>query len=796
MKFVETNPEKAGERYRSFSVQRPLCVIACAAAGGIVAGRYCAFMPGVFCLGVLCGAGLAVFLKRSARSGFAGILTAVFFLFCAYSSWAVRPSDVPAGTWRVRGIVSGEATVRDSGSLRVLLRGVSGTDADGQVRQMGRVYWTFQPRDDEELVRFGASLEDGDLVEFTGTVYRPSGRVNPFGYDFSLYLAQMGIRTGISGCGEPVLEKGVSILFRGWMLRVRKALSDQADRIFGAYSVWPRTLLLGEKEKLDGDIRASFSDLGIAHILAVSGLHVGLISGFLLLILRLFAASPKVRFAVLAVFLGFYCALLDFAAPVVRAAVLVLLEAARQVLRRSGDSLTHLSAAFLLILLFAPLSLFSAGFQMTFGALLGITLLRVPIGRALRPIPFERVRDALAVTLSAECGVLIPAASAYHRFSVAGLILSPVACLFMGILLPVYLVIYLLGCVWLPLGQALAGLLHGMIGWILDVLTALSGEAYVSVSVPSFPAPVIIGFCVCLVLCTRYVLLTGRARALLGGGAALCAGLILLAARPHGVSYIQFSTGQADCAVVTDGGQTIVVDTGEYGGDLASWLLSNGRRADIVILTHLHTDHCAGILDLLEDRVPVGKVILPCGAGDQKIDSVGVTVLERLAEKGIPVEEMGAGDTFATAGTQWTVLWPQRDRIRTGQDANAYSLSLLCEAEGVRFLMMGDLTGEYEMYPAVDADVLKLAHHGSNGSSSRAFLEAVSPQIVIIPCREGRNLPGEETLRRLADAGPAVYRTDETGALTLVPEEGRITVRTYLPSGPADLSRWTAAGTE
>ena len=785
MRSAETGPG----RRRSFLEQRPLCVLACAAAGGIAAGRYCGFMPGVFCLGALCGAGMAVFLKRSGRSGIAGILVTVFFLFCGYSSWAVRPSGVPAGAWRVRGIVSGEAAVRDSGSCRVLLRDVSGTDADGRTMQMGRVYWTFQPRDDEELVRLGAALEDGDLVEFTGTVYRPSERVNPYGYDFSLYLAQRGIRTGISGCREPVLAKGVSIGFRGRMLRVRQALAEQADRIFGEYSVWPRTLLLGEKDKLDGDIRASFSDLGIAHILAVSGLHVGLISGFLLLILRLFAASPKVRFAVLAAFLGFYCALLDFAAPVARAAVLVLLEAARQVLRRSGDSLTHLSAAFLLILLFAPLSLFSAGFQMTFGALLGMTLLRAPIGRALRPIPFERARDALAVTLSAECGVLIPAASAYHRFSAAGLLLSPVACLFMGILLPVYLAVFLLGCVWLPLGQALAGLLHGMIGWILDVLTALSGEAYVSAAVPSFPAPVIIAFCVCLILCTRYVLLTGRTRLLLGGGTVLCACLALLAARPEGVRYIQFSAGQADCAVVTDGGQTVVVDTGEYGGDLASWLLSEGRRADIVILTHLHTDHCAGLLDLLEDRVPVGKVILPCGAADQQIDSVGLTVLDRLAERNIPVEEMGAGDAFATARTEWTVLWPQRERVRAGQDANAYSLSLLCEAEGVRFLLTGDLTGEYELYSAVDADVLKLAHHGSAGSSSRAFLEAVSPRIVIIPCREGRNLPGEETLKRLADAGPDVYRTDETGALTLVPEAGRITVRTYLPAGPADLGR-------
>ncbi len=788
MRFYERNPAAPDGKYASFLSGRPLCVVALSAACGIVAGRYCAFLPGLYALGILCGGGLCSALKREGRSGIAGVLVAVFFLFCGYASFLVRPMALPGGTCLVRGIVSGEKTVRENGSCRALLRDVRLTDENGLDTEIARVYWTFQPRDDEELIRLRDALEDGDLVTFTGTVYRPSERVNPYGYDFSLYLAQLGVRVGVSGCGAPALEKGASVLLSGRLLRLRQALSKKAEDIFGESAAWPETLLLGEKEKLDSDIRSSFSDLGIAHVLAVSGLHVGLLSGFLVLVLRLFAASPKVRLAVMTAFLGFYCALLDFSSPVVRASVLLLLEGVRQVRRRPGDPLTNLSIAFLLILSFAPLSLFNAGFQMTFGALLGITLLRAPLERALRWIRPEKVREALSMTLSAEMGILIPLANAYHRFSCVGVLLSPAACLMMGVLLPVYLTVFVLGCIWLPLGRLLAGLLHGALGGLLGPLVALSGEEFVSFSVPSLPVPMVIGFCIVALLCTRYVLFTGKARLLLGGGSVVVMCLILLFVRSDAVQYIQFSVGQADAAVVTDGRETVVVDTGEYGGDLASWLLSTGRKADVLVLTHLHTDHCAGVLDLLEDRVTIGKVLLPCGAREQKIDAVGLRVLERLQEAGIPVEEAGAGDTFGTQRTAWTVLWPWKDRYRTGQDANDYCLTLLMEAEGTRFLLTGDLTDRYEMYAAVDADVLKISHHGSNGASSAPFLEAVSPQIMIVSCRSGRNLPGAETMKRLADCGGTVFRTDETGALTVTPEHGRIRVQGYLGAGPTDLS--------
>ena len=135
-----------------------------------------------------------------------------------------------------------------------------------------------------------------------------------------------------------------------------------------------------------------------------------------------------------------------------------------------------------------------------------------------------------------------------------------------------------------------------------------------------------------------------------------------------------------------------------------------------------------------------------------------------------------------TQRTVLTVTWPWKDAVRPGQDANRYSLALLCDLDGLKLLTTGDLTGDYEMYGAMDADVLKVAHHGSKNSTGDDFLSAVSPQIALITGsgQEGSSLPHPDTLERLKQRGIAVYDTGENGALTLTVRDGQGSIRPYL----------------
>ena len=176
-----------------------------------------------------------------------------------------------------------------------------------------------------------------------------------------------------------------------------------------------------------------FRDAGAAHVLAVSGLHVGLLAGMVMLLLRRFL-SPGPRLAVLAALLFFYSAVLGFPAPVLRASLLLIILSARRIVRRAYDPLTALSAAFLLILIVRPLDLFSAGFQLSFCAMLGIMTLGPVIENALERLRLPILQEEVSATASATAGVFLPTVQIFHRISLIGLVVNPLLCFLFSLL--------------------------------------------------------------------------------------------------------------------------------------------------------------------------------------------------------------------------------------------------------------------------------------------------------------------------------------------------------------------------
>ena len=764
----------------AFGPKRPLAFCAAFYALGLAAGILWRFaMPaGVF--GAALGIGLAIVLWLRGKPWVYGAALALFFISACVSSGLMRVPFAPAGTLRVTGYVEGEAQIRENGSVRAVLRDAVGVDPEGKEIRLGKTYWTYRPREDESLLRLAETLFDGDLVSFDASAYEPTGRVNPYGFDFRLYLKQGGFEAAVSGCGDPEITKEARLTLSGAVFRLRLWLLERMDAIFGEQAAWPQALLLGVRDRLQEDTVQAFRDLGIAHVLAVSGLHVALIAAPIQAILIKCRFSGKIRLLVLFVFLALYAALLQFSSPVVRASILILLSECRQLVRRSSDPLSTVAAAMLAILVFSPLQVMAAGFILTFSAVLGIVLLREPVANLLRFLPWAGLRDALGVTAGASLGVLIPAANLYHSVSLVGIAVSPLVCLLMSALLPVYLMITVTGILYLPAGQLLSQAVHALIGWTIPLTLEAGAQPFVRLAVPAFPLVTACALIAVLFLCTRYCLLDRRRRMLLACGLAVIGIALPLAMRDGRVSYVQFAEGQSDAAVIEDGNATVLIDVGENGSDLAAYLLSKGRRADIVVLTHLHSDHCGGLMDLLADRVEIGQVILAPRAFEQAVDETGAAVMEKIRELQIPLRLMARGDSFRTERANFTVLWPERDRIRAGQDPNIYSMAILCEAEGVRILFTGDLVGSYEKYAAADADVLKVPHHGSASSSTEAFLAAVSPELSVITCRAGQSLPSRAALERLEACGTRILRTDHLGAVRISLDQGRYEVTPYL----------------
>ena len=726
---------------------------------------------------MLLSVGMIILLPRLNQRRIGGFLCLALCLGYLLSGHAAHPFLPPEGEYRLEGIAAQDMQIREDGKVSGYLEDVSLQGEEGEY-SLSRLYWTYVPEEENIFLPL-----EGQKISFQGYVYHPSGRTNPYGLDFRLFLLQKGVAAGVSGADEAVIlsspSRGAASLF----YQARKALTRQIQLIFGEGSALPEALLVGVRENLPEEMTESFSKAGVAHILSVSGLHVALLAGALLFPLRSLL-SPGKRFSVLALFLLGYLALLDFAAPAVRASILLLAANFRRVIRRAPDEMTILSAAFLLILLLRPLDLFSGSFILSFSAVLGIALYKEMICQKLFAGRKTSLLEGLAVTFSANLGVALPTIQLFHHLSLIGLLINPIVCVAFEFLLPAYAMVMILGCLYLPFGQILAVPLNFIGARFTEIISWIGELPFVSLQLPSLPAYIVIALVILLLLFSRYTLLSAKKRLIAGA----CIFAVSFGAW-HGlhcrdVQYIQLNMGQADCALILDGKETWIIDTGEHGGDLSSYLQATGRKADKILLTHLHTDHCLGIRELLKDEIEIGAIYLPEGAESQDISDEAKQVMEEIRKREIPVFELAAGDTLESGRIRCLITWPYAETVHPGMEGNRYSMATLWDLDGVSLLSMSDVPGIFEEYAMQDADILKIAHHGSKNSTGENFLKAVSPALAI--CTSSADSPYHphpETKERLAKSGVSVYNTGETGAVTLRMQDGSVLVTTFLKGG-------------
>lgn len=751
--------------------RRKLVLLALGFGAGILMGYRLDFSL-LWLAGALASLLCAAAVRRHALPHLLAWMAAIFFAglsLCAYRAHPVLPD---AGNYTVTARVDGEARVREEdGRVAFYLRDVQ---LDGAQTASLRAYWTYYPENADAPLP-----QDGQTVTFSAKLYHPAGQVNPHGFDFRLYLLQRGVSVGLSGAKEMRLFPETQTQPASLILRVRRALKARLHALLGADDALATALLLSDRECMPEEMTRDFQRAGVAHVLAVSGLHVMILSSMLMLLLERLYPSPFALLLLTLALLLPYCLLVGMTASILRATVLLTVMMLGRMTRRSVDGLTSLAAAFILVLVLRPLDLFSAGFQMSFAAVAGMVLLgdrMRQLTRKIKPRRLRRAAEAYGMTLCASVGVALPVVYHYHSLSLMGLLINPLLSPIVSLLLPAYIALLLLGFLCPPLaayaGRALA--------WASRVLTqvihAAASPAWAAVRIASPPWYVAVAIVLALVMTTRYVLLRPRHRAIISMLALGASVLAMVWTQNTLPRYIQLSVGSADAAILEDGPRTIVLDTGANGRELASYLLSEGRGIDTLILTHLHTDHAQGLRELLEYEVPIGEICLSTEAQVTAVSQTCQNVLQLACEQGIAVRYLSAGDQIRTQRTSIDVLWPEKDSASALGNANDYALALLIDLDGVRILHMSDVSGAYEMYAARQADVLKVAHHGSASSTGERFLACVRPQVGLLSSRS----PSEKTLERLALAGVMVYDTQECGALTLTAQEGTLLVQAYL----------------
>ena len=214
---------------RAFWAQRPLVCLALAYGAGILLGSLArGLSPFVPLTGILLG-GLALVLCRKAQVLRAAACLIVFlFLGVLLGGLAAHPKLPAEGSYFVEGRVSGQSEYSEDGRrIKSLLSDVKLRDGAGAVLTLHRAYWTYYPEP-------GSALPlDGQRAMFTGQLYHPSGRANPYGFDFRAYLLQRGITAGISGARDLAFDPAVQTQPASPWLRARSAIAARLDLIFG-----------------------------------------------------------------------------------------------------------------------------------------------------------------------------------------------------------------------------------------------------------------------------------------------------------------------------------------------------------------------------------------------------------------------------------------------------------------------------------------------------------------------------------------------------------------------------------
>ena len=679
----------------------------------------------------------------------------------------------------------------------------------------------------------------GDKLRVEGLISEPP---ELDGFDYAAYLARQGIVEVLDGRRVTLIREGEGSVFYRTLYGMRRKLADSiATVVPEPQAALGQATLLGLRRNIPQDLNEAFRRTGTAHLLAISGLHVGVLLGISLAgSAALLGRKHHLHLIAPLLVIWLYGLLSGMSPSATRACIMGSVYLASMAFGRQRGSLAPIGVAAALMVAVSPSILYSISFQLSFAAIAGIAAfsdtfgdgLRSPIERrSLLRAPLAGITDMLGLSLAATITTVPLIAFHFERVSTLGI---PASVLTLPVL--PFLIVGNAGAALVGLASAAFAMPFGWVAWgagayLSGVVTLFAGLPGASVEIGVVGLPVVIAFYGVLILAYgAKVMFPGTVRGFLRRMAArrsptssprrvgslqqaaktspfgrIAIWLLVPAAFVASLVWSQvitndnrlhvmfFDVGQGDAIFIeTPGGRQVVVDGGSdpllMTRLLGERMRFNDRHIDIVAATHPNSDHIGGLAQVLE-RYDVGAVL------DRRIEyeSGAYEAWERLVDaeeaKGARVIEASAGQVIALdAVVRIEVLGPPPILLGgTESDADNASLVLRLVYREVSILLTGDIFSEAERAllasgAALDSDVLKVPHHGSDSSSTRDFLSAVSPAAAVISVGEG-NLyghPHANVVKRLREyvADGMLFQTAERGTVEFISDGETLWVRT------------------
>ncbi len=657
-------------------------------------------------------------------------------------------------------------------------------------------------------------VRPGDRLRIFGQFSAPPVPHNPGQHDYATHLRadrRLGrLRTAFAECVSVVaLGSG----FRPW--RLIELARSHGDRILRRH-INPRraalasAVLLGARERIDPEQKRAFRETGTIHLLAISGLHVGIMACALMFVLRRLPISPRWAVFVLAVATVFYMLLTDARPPVVRATILVLVFCGSVWLGRRHVKFNSLAAAGLIVLAVNPADLFQTGPQLSFLCVAGIMYFSPKwIDQARKLDPLQRLIERhmawpswlfLAVRRSLRHLILISAMlwllllpllmARFHLFTPVAVILNTLLWLPMAAALWFGFATLAFGTLWAPLGMVFGACCNAMLWVLQSSVDLVQGIPYSHIWAPGPADWWLVGFYGTIAIMAAAPRLRPPRRWCL----ALAAGWVAVGFAAAGMKndrdrlQCTFLSMGHGCAVVLElpSGQTLLYDAGQFSSptsgsrSIAGYLWSQGiTHIDAVVLSHGDLDHYNAMPELLE-RFSVGVIYVSPFMFENP--NLATEALCRAIDRsGVPMREIHGGRRLSGGeGCRIEVLHPPRRGVLGSDNTNSIVLSV--EYLGRRILLTGDLESPGTEYvlaeEPLDCDVLMAPHHGSRRSNPPGLARWCTPEWVVVS--GSRRWPTAEIEQTYRAVGSRVLHTARHGAVSVTVDTNGISVESFL----------------
>lgn len=660
----------------------------------------------------------------------------------------------------------------------------------------------------------------GSKIGVTGELSLFSQATNPGEFNARSYYHNLGYDFCISTTSWQQIGKNYDPFIEGlWQLKSLlksrlKTLIKKNEADYGIYLA----VLLGDKSELDDEQKALFQDQGIAHVLSVSGLHISAVGLLFCGISMKLTGSFAISGTAGSIVVLFYSAFTGNAVSTIRACVMYLILSISRQKGRIYDMPTAAAAAALCLLIFQPLAIFQASMQLSFCAVLGISLVgdlfkRIPIGLSDKE---EKIVNSLFSVMGMSIAMFPVLLYHYYQYPLYSQLINQLVIPVSGILIAAPAAALVVSIVSFSMASHLLVVSHLVICFY-NILCQVAQILPHSLQNPGRPSAWRIALYLILLLIiglgTRLLVFLRKIKdqtidkrrkylnlmisILLSIGFYLFGCLFLHADHYKELEITVLDVGQGDgiflqlpdqTTILSDCGSTSRSQLDQYV--LEPFLGSKGiRHLDYVFVSHADSDHINGILELIEAEPDfIGTLMLPNSASATKQFEKLLSLAE---EKQIPIKWLSKGDSFgakAVSDLSFEVLWPTE--TTASEDTNDLSLVWRLTYKEFSMLFTGDLPGEFEdnLNDLKPTTILKVAHHGSNYSTTEEFLRQVQPKLSVISCSTTNRYghPGEQTLERLDQYSTnngttsSVLITKDCGAITIRTDGREVEVETYL----------------